>query len=690
MAANGTTSPQSLHVWDTKDNFLVCKLCSEVYTNPKLLPCLHTFCEDCLERFASVDVDIVECPVCRVNHTIPDLGVAGFEDNGFVASLCEALSAKDEDTRGREVPCSVCGDDEDGEVLSVSHCIECGDNLCPDCAFAHPRTKFTRGHHVVSLFELLFVKNKGKLDERRKDIDQDFDKEAPKYRAASERSLSKVKGFLDTASKKIPSYETSIRKLRESETHKARQKTEVSEQIAETTRKYISAVEEQKRFLLSELETVYEREKLDIEAEKDSLQVDLVRLRSTCDFTEKLLRYGSDLEVIQYQDRLIENLQEVGKLEPRDDIIEGLVGSELLFVTEDADVQYVLQKMGQLETRLKDDTTSVSEADANSADELDDVDRPILRKNDVDVMRLDSLTKSTDDETDQPERRDSMTHAKTTKRLVLDFGNDGEGEGQFLAPEGVLFTDTGDILVLDSIQKSMQVFGQEGEFKSRVKLPVFPRNVVWTKEGYLALTGNMHGRGCVVIMDPEGRELRRFDADGKLEFVHGIAVDSHSRFILTDVRKHKVTIHSPEGDLVHQFGKYGNDAYSFNKPHYVTVNSRDELIVCDRGNHYVKVYDYQGKFLRKFGGCGNDANNFIYPYGACVLTSGDSADDIVVCDSGHNMLKIFHSDGNFHRYVLTQDDGLMSPKTLALREEHNQLVLTERDRCYVKVYKLED
>ena len=32
------------------DDLLNCLICTEPYKNPKVLPCQHTFCSDCLER----------------------------------------------------------------------------------------------------------------------------------------------------------------------------------------------------------------------------------------------------------------------------------------------------------------------------------------------------------------------------------------------------------------------------------------------------------------------------------------------------------------------------------------------------------------------------------------------------------------------------------------------------------------
>ena len=41
-----------------------CQICYSEYTRPKQLPCLHTFCQHCLEKFVNPRI-VVQCPTCR-------------------------------------------------------------------------------------------------------------------------------------------------------------------------------------------------------------------------------------------------------------------------------------------------------------------------------------------------------------------------------------------------------------------------------------------------------------------------------------------------------------------------------------------------------------------------------------------------------------------------------------------------
>ena len=46
-------------------NELTCALCGELYTDPRLLPCLHSFCKRCLEHTVNPRSTTLTCHLCR-------------------------------------------------------------------------------------------------------------------------------------------------------------------------------------------------------------------------------------------------------------------------------------------------------------------------------------------------------------------------------------------------------------------------------------------------------------------------------------------------------------------------------------------------------------------------------------------------------------------------------------------------
>ena len=47
---------------------LECSICFNTFEKPKLLNCMHTFCEKCLNKVLNADDgngDVIKCPICR-------------------------------------------------------------------------------------------------------------------------------------------------------------------------------------------------------------------------------------------------------------------------------------------------------------------------------------------------------------------------------------------------------------------------------------------------------------------------------------------------------------------------------------------------------------------------------------------------------------------------------------------------
>ncbi|CAH1251672.1 TRIM3 [Branchiostoma lanceolatum] len=75
--------------------FLVCGICLDHFTLPKILPCAHTFCQDCLETYAGRR-RFIYCPNCRrVVELDPTSGVRGLPGNFWVTNLRDVIAERD-------------------------------------------------------------------------------------------------------------------------------------------------------------------------------------------------------------------------------------------------------------------------------------------------------------------------------------------------------------------------------------------------------------------------------------------------------------------------------------------------------------------------------------------------------------------------------------------------------------------
>jgi len=82
-------------------DMLECSICTEVFTDPRVLPCIHTFCLMCLLKYVEDrrPGERVPCPLCRENFTIPGNGLSGMKKNFLMEKLLHTrkLSAGQEE-----------------------------------------------------------------------------------------------------------------------------------------------------------------------------------------------------------------------------------------------------------------------------------------------------------------------------------------------------------------------------------------------------------------------------------------------------------------------------------------------------------------------------------------------------------------------------------------------------------------
>ena len=150
MATGGDNS-----IMKQLDDITECAICTERFTDPRSLPCVHSFCLKCFEGYAR-DKQAgtkMSCPTCRKEFMIPDGGVSELPRNFFITKLMQIkLSASG------SIPslCDACQPDEALGVVKKSaamYCVECHEKYCEDCAKDHKKFKLSKSHKQVKLDE---------------------------------------------------------------------------------------------------------------------------------------------------------------------------------------------------------------------------------------------------------------------------------------------------------------------------------------------------------------------------------------------------------------------------------------------------------------------------------------------------------------------------------------------------------
>ena len=123
---------------------LSCQSCSEPFSDPRLLPCLHVFCKDCLEPLYKQDEGTITCPTC--NKTISCKPPAELPRHLRIVRD-STLSTMQQNPQ--ETLCGSCDENNKAEA----YCEDCSSPICSDCVSSHKRLKAVKKHSVVSLTE---------------------------------------------------------------------------------------------------------------------------------------------------------------------------------------------------------------------------------------------------------------------------------------------------------------------------------------------------------------------------------------------------------------------------------------------------------------------------------------------------------------------------------------------------------
>ena len=102
-----------------------CPLCIETVKNPKTLPCLHSFCLECLDKLAGFArrqlQTIIKCPVCQTSFQIPEGDTFYNLPTSFhLNRLVDVLALKDGSAQAQK-----CGSCDDSLNSATCYCFVC-------------------------------------------------------------------------------------------------------------------------------------------------------------------------------------------------------------------------------------------------------------------------------------------------------------------------------------------------------------------------------------------------------------------------------------------------------------------------------------------------------------------------------------------------------------------------------------
>ena len=273
-----TSSVPNRDVLSKLDIQLTCAICHDRYTDPRILPCQHTYCKDCIDGLEHVEAERgrpneVRCPECRQLYRMNG-GTAVLQSAFLVNNFLEI----DELLRTipRPVSCS-----EHKKPKNV-YCEQCDELICFKCSHGSHRD------HPSDLAEDLFDKHRQQISDSLQPVNV---------------KITEVLQMLNT--------------FKETEEAIKAQGEVVKKEISQTIQQHLDrlqvimgALRQAKQTLITDAE-IATRRKLELhELEQSELETVLVQLQSCKEFVEEKLRSQSQYQIQTAKKKLVERISE--------------------------------------------------------------------------------------------------------------------------------------------------------------------------------------------------------------------------------------------------------------------------------------------------------------------------------------------------------------------------------------------
>ena len=219
-------------------------------------------------------------------------------------------------------------------------------------------------------------------------------------------------------------------------------------------------------------------------------------------------------------------------------------------------------------------------------------------------------------------------------RLVVQFGDTGELDGQFNNPTGVAVTSDNYILV--SSHDKLQWFTMKGQLVYAVgvcgkKEMEFdhPDSIAIANDGRIYVLEKRNKR--VQILKGDATYHSSFGLTGYLPEALAVSSEGKIFFAYTSC----IQIYSSEGNYLSKFC-YHMDSKELSLPTAIAIDTVDSVYVGNASG-VVAVFDKEGCFIRSFRGSGNTPGQFSVIKGVHVGRSGC----IYISDYSNNRVQVF-------------------------------------------------
>ena len=655
---------------------LTCPVCLDHYTNPKTLPCLHSFCQHCLEGLPldkKNETYYLSCPTCRHCTELPEEGAGAFPVAFTLNNLKEIYSLMKKVADPQQVTCDNCT-----TANATGYCKDCSKFFCTECNGVHKKWGPTSNHNLTSLDEvtasvsstsqlLAPAKQEAPLicpipshDEPLKyycdTCDESICRDCAilthkdhkynliadsftKHREALEKSLNPLKGKIEALKKVLSALAEREGEIRE-------RGEGVLEEIHEMVEEMINVLRESERKLTEQAKRVTDDKLKVLSEQMKSAEMSLSVLEDVEDYVEQSLKTGSPQQVLRSKKQMMERMSEVTaqinveELHPKEKA-DFVLSKDIKSLHHIGDIislqQCRVKNVGRITPAGKAVSFSLSMEAPNSS--VLSVPLSSLRCSLVPVGKGDQpihttvTTTSTDPGVYRIQCNPSTSGTHRVKVQVYD----------------VQLDDTSLVIPINPYLDNITPVRTITEFKS-------PWGVAVSDDNHVIIT-EYYG-DCVTILDIEGKKVKslggeRGSGNVRLSYPRDAAI-TPDKFILVSNDNHRIQKISMDGYLIASVGEEGSGPLQFNNPFGIAISPiAGQVYIAEKNNHRIQVLNPDLTFSHFIGSEGSANGQFKCPLGIAI----DSQGLVYVADRDNDRIQKFSPDGKFVGQFGTKGSG---------------------------------
>ena len=611
---------------------LTCPVCLDIYTNPKSLPCHHSFCQHCLEGLSvnsKRNKYYIKCPTCRTSTELRErTRPAAFPVAFHINNLKEVYNLM------KQEKAMNCSKHDDPLII---FCETCEEVICGYCI-----TGDHKNHDCTP------IKNSYDIHQK-----------------VLETSLNAVKKMMND----IVNVLTTLTK-RKNEVKE--QGDMVKQEIHVTVEETIEKLRQSERQLTREVETTTDRKLQVLSGQKESAEMSLSQLKDCKEFVERSLKAGSQQQVLMSKKQMMERMSHVTKE----------INAEEYNPIEKADMQLI--KNNKMELSIGNIVyTSLQQCKVKKIDhhqitcEKERVSFPLsveLPNSSLLTVPLSSLScsvVSTDNTpinttvttTDHPGvYRIHCSPMNGAHRVNVQVNNVQLKSTSLVIPFNPYLAKHTSICTIDRLNR--------------------PFGVAISNNGHVIVAER--DSNCITVLDREGKKVKSFTSSRNIKFSnpHGVAITRDNLVLVTD--SHKIQKLNMDGKLIASVGRQGSKPLEFNYPRGITISpTTGHIYVADSDNHRIQVLNPDLTFSYSFGSKGSAKSQFSYPQFIAI----DNQGLVYVSDNGNHRIQVFTSEGKYIFQFGTRGCGpgqLQSPTGLVIN--NNLLYVVEYSNHCVSIF----